>query len=117
MKRRELVLQNLGGKCIRCGTKKRLHLHHVKYEKDSARWVEGKPDPYNEREKEAYEHPERFQLLCVTCHGDYHKDQRIRHHPRMRRVYIPLMEFEKERLRKTGGKVFRNGKQIFPENS
>ena len=87
MKRRELVLQNLGGKCVNCGTKKRLHLHHVKYEKDSARWVEGKHDPYNAREKEAYEHPERFELLCVTCHGDYHMEQRIkqlRNRPRKR---------------------------------
>jgi len=78
MKRRELVLQNLGGKCVKCCTKKRLHLHHVKYEKDSARWVEGKHDPYNAREKEAYEHPERFQLLCVSCHGNYHTEQRIK---------------------------------------
>ncbi len=78
MKRRELVLQNLGGKCVKCGTKKRLHLHHVKYEKDSARWIEGKHDPYNAREKEAYEHPERFKLFCPKCHGDHHTEQRIK---------------------------------------
>jgi len=30
------------------------------------------------RAKEALEHPERFQLYCVTCHGDYHKEQRIK---------------------------------------
>ena len=53
LKRRERVFQKLGGKCEGCGVKQRLHLHHIKYAKDSARWVEGKPDPYNEREKEA----------------------------------------------------------------
>jgi len=73
LKRRELVLEKLGGKCAVCGTTKRLHLHHIYYSKDSARWVEGKHDPYNQREKEAYEHPERFKLLCVTCHGNYHQ--------------------------------------------
>jgi len=72
LKRRERVLEKLGGKCEGCGTTKRLHLHHVYYSKDSARWVEGKHDPYNQREKEADEHPERFKLLCVTCHGDHH---------------------------------------------
>ena len=78
MKRRKRVLENLGGKCERCGTKHRLHLHHIYYAKDSARWVEGKHDPYNAREKEADLNPERFQLLCVTCHGDYHMEQRIK---------------------------------------
>jgi len=72
MKRRERVLEKLGGKCVACGTTERLHLHHTDYAKDSARWVEGKHDPYNQREKEADEYPERFKLFCVTCHGDYH---------------------------------------------
>ncbi len=76
LKRRERVFQKLGGKCEGCGVKQRLHLHHIKYAKDSARWVEGKPDPFNEREKEADEHPERFKLFCPKCHGDYHKEQR-----------------------------------------
>jgi len=78
LKRREIVLEKLGGKCKGCGAKQRLHLHHIKYAKDSARWVEGKPDPYNEREKEALDHPERFELLCPKCHGDYHSEQRIK---------------------------------------
>ena len=78
MKRRERVLKKLGGKCIRCGSTHRLHLHHVYYSKDSARWVEGEHDPYNAREKEADLNPDRFQLYCVTCHGDYHSEQRIK---------------------------------------
>ena len=78
LKRREKVLESLGGICEGCGTKHRLHLHHIYYSKDSARWVEGKPDPYNAREKEAQLHPERFKLFCPTCHGDFHKDLRIK---------------------------------------
>jgi len=78
LKRREIVLEKLGGKCVKCGSKEKLHLHHIKYAKDSARWVEGKPDPYNEREKEALEHPERFELLCTHCHGNYHREQGVK---------------------------------------
>jgi len=120
-KRRECVLEKLGGKCEACGTTKRLHLHHIYYSKGSARWVEGKHDPYNQREKEAYEHPERFKLFCVTCHGDFHSGgldkiarRRKKASEKTMRVEIPLMEFEKRRLRKSGDRVFRNGKQIFP---
>ena len=87
LKRRKRVLEKLGGKCERCGTKHRLHLHHIYYAKDSVRWVEGKHDPYNAREKEADQHPERFQLLCVTCHGNYHEEQ-VRTTPRKRAALI-----------------------------
>ena len=72
---REEVLQNLGGKCVKCGAKLRLHLHHIKYEKDSVRWNDKSDD--SKRVKEALEHPERFELLCVTCHEDYHHEQRM----------------------------------------
>jgi len=78
LKRRERVLEKLGGKCEGCGVKQRLHLHHIFYAKDSVRWVEGQPDPYNEREKEADEHPERFKLFCPKCHGDYHREQGVK---------------------------------------
>ena len=78
LKRRERVLEKLGGKCEGCGAILRLHLHHIFYAKDSVRWVEGKPDPSNAREKEADEHPERFKLFCSTCHGDYHREQGVK---------------------------------------
>ena len=88
MKRRERVLQKLGGKCEGCGAKQRLHLHLIYYSKNSAKWVEGKHDPYNQREKEADEHPERFLLLCPTCHGDYHKEIQKAHRPKLKRVEL-----------------------------
>ena len=70
--KRKQALQNLGGKCVKCGSKDKLHLHHIKYAKDSVRWNDKSDDV--KRVKEALEHPERFELLCVTCHGNYHYD-------------------------------------------
>jgi len=80
--KRDQALQSLGGKCVNCSTKNRLHLHHVKYAKDSVRWDDKNDDV--KRVKEALEHPKRFKLLCVTCHGNYHES----HRPKPKRVAL-----------------------------
>lgn len=68
---RQKVIENLGGKCQDCGTTEKLQLHHRYYAKDSIR-----PKVHNEagnqtvrRVKEAIAHPERFSLLCLSCHN------------------------------------------------
>jgi len=70
MNKRDQALQKLGGKCVKCGTKSKLHLHHVKYGKDSVTWRD--KNESNNRIKEALEHPERFELLCAYCHAIHH---------------------------------------------
>ncbi len=68
--KRKQALENLGGKCVKCGSKEKLHLHHIKYAKDSVRWNDKSDDV--KRVKEALEHPERFELLCAFCHTEHH---------------------------------------------
>jgi len=58
-------------KCQRCNVKDNLQLHHKYYAKDSIR-----PKVHREagnqtlkRWKEAVLHPERFQVLCLSCHN------------------------------------------------
>jgi len=70
MDKREQVLKNLGGKCVKCGTEHKLHLHHVKYTKDSVTSKDKHDDV--KRVNEAFEHPERFELLCAFCHAEHH---------------------------------------------
>ena len=68
--KRKQVLQNLGGKCVKCGSTEKIHLHHIKYAKGSVNWKD--KNEYNNRIKEALEHPERFELLCAFCHAEHH---------------------------------------------
>jgi len=74
--KRKQVLQNLGGKCVKCGSIDKLHLHHIKYAKDSVKWDDKSED--SKRVQEALDHPERFELLCTHCHGHYHRELRIK---------------------------------------
>lgn len=69
---REGVLRVMGAKCGVCGKpKKRLELHHKIYEADS---VDTKEYRQNRTKgwigilREARAHPERFALLCNSCH-------------------------------------------------
>jgi len=66
------VLKALGGKCQVCGrAKNRLELHHKVYEDGSVR-----PEVYKANHTkgwiativEARTHPERFAILCNSCH-------------------------------------------------
>jgi len=68
--KRKQVLKNRGGKCVKCGSTEKLHLHHVKYAKGSVNWRD--KNEYNNRIKEALEHPDRFELLCAFCHTEHH---------------------------------------------
>ena len=62
----------LGGKCIFCGSKINLQLHHRMYDKSypKRRKVNGKLTGYRLNPTfEAAKHPERFRLLCHKCHN------------------------------------------------
>lgn len=68
---RKIATDKLGGVCKNCNTKNGLQLHHQYYAKDSIR-----QKVHNEcgnqtvkRVKEAILHPERFALLCLSCHN------------------------------------------------
>ena len=58
------IKKRFGGKCNRCGYKKKLgvlHFHHV---------VKRVTRPGSVRIKELKEHPERFELICANCHWE-----------------------------------------------
>ncbi len=71
IKLRKRCLELLGGMCQMCKRVDKLQLHHNYYAKDSIR-----PKVHREsgnqtkkRMKEAISHPERFSLLCLSCHN------------------------------------------------
>lgn len=70
-KQRIDLIQRFGGCCFKCRCTKNLQLHHKYYAKHSIR-----PKVHNEngqqtqkRIKESLSNPERFQLLCLSCHN------------------------------------------------
>lgn len=68
-KRNELI-QQFGGKCQICGYAKRVEFHHRIYAEDSASGT-GRSSTVRST-KEAIKHPERFILLCHSCHRTIH---------------------------------------------
>lgn len=64
------VLKNLGNECYVCGAGGcKLDLHHVEYhESESAYPRNGSGWSRIARVREAHAHPERFRLLCPSCH-------------------------------------------------
>ena len=72
MRIREKAILKLGGKCQKCNTEDNLQLHHITYAEDSIRWWES--GEYWKRAKEAYNHPERFELICKECHLKLHEN-------------------------------------------
>ena len=70
LKFRNSVLALLGNKCVNCGTVERLQLHHKYYAQDSIRPKSSEPGYHSkQRNLEALNHPERFMLLCLSCHN------------------------------------------------
>ena len=67
---RERAISKLGGTCRSCFTKDDLQLHHIVYLALSVRGYV-KSD-YWKRAREAFEYPERFELLCKKCHLAFH---------------------------------------------
>lgn len=65
---KEKVKEILGTSCSKCGKETTLHLHHKYYAKDSVKPMQ---HGFN-RQREAYKHPERFELLCAFCHKQVH---------------------------------------------
>jgi len=69
---RSSVLRSLGSKCFVCGLpKQRLELHHRFYEADSVtpeKYHAGHQSGWEKIIREATNHPERFALLCNSCH-------------------------------------------------
>jgi len=74
MRIRDKAILNLGGKCKDCGTTEELQLHHIKRLPLSVIWNE--KNEYNKRVKEAFEYPERFNLLCKKCHLIHHDNEK-----------------------------------------
>jgi len=65
------ITKVFGSNCQLCKSNKNLQLHHVIYGPDSIR-----PKSHNEngsrslkRKQEAVNHPERFLLICLSCHN------------------------------------------------
>jgi len=72
--RRQAVIAAFGGECFVCGDADNLHLHHEQYvagESDYPRHARSMSARLK-RVEEAEKHPERFRLLCATCHGLVH---------------------------------------------
>ncbi|MCH7649116.1 MAG: hypothetical protein IIA83_10985 [Thaumarchaeota archaeon] len=91
MKIRDKAILNLGGKCNECGSTETLHLHHIKRLPLSVLWNE--KNEYNKRAKEAFEHPERFNLLCEECHLKHHDEGKKLVRGRLVRV-VPISRSE-----------------------
>ena len=70
---REKAILKLGGKCKKCKSTENLQLHHTTYAEDSVKWWESGES--GKRAKEAFEHPERFELLCQDCHNKQHENE------------------------------------------
>lgn len=68
-----VIKKSLGGKCFCCGEGnwQRLVLNHAEYHLDSALKSEAA------RLREALIHPERFVLLCKSCHDLLHRLNRL----------------------------------------
>ena len=61
---RNQAISILGDSCVYCNTKERLEFHHLYYVNNE--------NPHGvhsySRHKETIKHPERFELVCHTCH-------------------------------------------------
>ena len=85
---RDRAIQILGGKCKNCGAAENLQLHHIKRLPLSVLWNE--KNEYNKRAKEAFEHPERFNLLCKECHLIHHDEEK----PKDGRIVLSNQEWK-----------------------
>ena len=63
---RDEALEILGNECFICKTQQKLELHHVIYAEDSVK--SGESGHSLKRIEEALAYPDRFLLLCRTCH-------------------------------------------------
>ena len=67
----------LGDKCQRCDSKKYLQLYHIIIKDDS---YTGKDNESGwttlKRKREAVNHPERFERLCLSCHNSIEPKKR-----------------------------------------
>ena len=72
-RKRAEALKILGNKCKKCGITEKLHLDHIYYAVDSIR-TEDK-NAFG-RINECLKHPERFQILCASCHMSKHNKGR-----------------------------------------
>jgi len=99
---REKAILGLGGKCQECNTEDNLQLHHITYAEDSARWWESGES--HKRAKEAFEHPERFELICKDCHLKIHENDPDN------KMFVKMPAEEKEALRKSLRVAKKTGK-------
>jgi len=107
---KQKAIENLGGKCKRCGIKENLQLHHKYYAKDSIRPTQHESGRATvNRAKESLEHPERFNLLCLSCHNSVEPK---------RKKFVSLAGFEeirsevKEMVQAQFSETFLKGEDI-----
>ena len=67
LKIRKIAVKLTGKECHFCNTTEKLHLHHLWYEPDSVK--SNATGSTTERIREAIRNPERFVLLCISCHS------------------------------------------------
>jgi hypothetical protein len=71
---RQKIVSLLGNKCCVCDKdRKYLHLHHIKYDEHSNYPRTSNGWSRIRRVKEALLYPEKFRLVCPTCHHIIHK--------------------------------------------
>ena len=62
--KRQEIIDRLGGKCIRCGSKGPLHLDHIDKKKKKMRAA----DLHSVNDKDFESEVKNLQLLCTDCH-------------------------------------------------
>ena len=77
--------QKLGEFCWACGSKTRLSLHHDYYSHDSAKGS----SVGSKRYLEAIRHPERFMVLCKSCHSRHHIFERYENN--IKQEFTPIL--------------------------
>jgi hypothetical protein len=64
--KRDALIKELGGKCVRCGKIKDLHIDHIDQKKKTFRAA----DIHSIREELIRKEMDNFQLLCAECHRE-----------------------------------------------
>ena len=84
-KLREKAYRVLGKFCWACNSTEKLCLHHNYYAVDSAKPGKGVG---SKRYLEAVNHPERFMVLCKSCHAKHHQMEREEKYPQVLKILI-----------------------------
>lgn len=70
LKRRRDAVSVLGGECVACGTTQDLEFHHTNPATKLFRIARG----WSFSEQRFWNEVHKCQLMCVSCHADFHAD-------------------------------------------